>query len=147
MNKKLLLLCMMISINLQSYSKCLSVTIDDLPFNRPTSLQELDIDTDNLISGLKQYGINATLFVNEKGLELDDKTGRIGVLKKWVAYGHSLGNHTNSHLSMHQTPIDQFEKDILNGEQIIKKLMSEDNKPLYYFRFPYNHAGLTVKSR
>lgn len=138
---------MLISIHFQSYSKCLSITIDDLPFNRPTSFQELDIYTNNIISGLKQYGINATLFVNEKGLELDDKTGRIGVLKKWVAYGHSLGNHTYSHISMHQTPLDQFEKDILKGEQIIKKLMSEDNKPLHYFRFPYNHAGLTVKSR
>ena len=47
----------------------------------------------------------------------------IKILKLWIKYGHLLGNHTYSHLSLSDTELEIFKKDVIKGTKISTKLI------------------------
>ncbi len=128
-------------------AKELVITFDDLPYNVDLNVSELDARTKTILDILDRYRIKTIGFVNEEKLYRDNYTQRVQILEQWLQSGHDLGNHTYSHADFHQLSLPEFKSEVINGENFIKKLMTQYDKKLKYFRYPYSHAGLTTDSR
>src|SRR5207302_8517172 len=70
--------------------------------------------------------------------------GLQSVLKLWLAYGATLGNHTSSHPDLNTTPLADYEADLLRGEPAITRALGR--RPVY-FRHPFLHAGKDAATR
>ena len=131
----------------------LAVTFDDLPVVSVThgdlaSHREI---TDRLLAAIAAHGVPAVGFVNEQNLLTDGVTdpARVELLRRWLAAGLELGNHTFAHLDLHRTPVERFEDDVVRGEPVTRGLLHARGMPLRYFRHPYLNTGtsLPVKRR
>ena len=58
-----------------------------------------------------------------------------------------LGNHTYSHFDLHRTPLDEFERDTVRGEEVTRSLLAERGKTLRYFRHPFLHTGRSLETK
>ena len=65
----------------------------------------------------------------------------------WVDAGHELGNHTYSHRSLNDTPLEEFEADVVRGEPVTRRLLEAQGRTLRYFRHPFLHVGLELDKR
>ena len=128
------------------------ITFDDLP----VVSTRRDIDswrdvTAKLITTITANKIPAIGFVNENKLISNGKRddARVELLRRWVASGLELGNHTFSHPDLHSTPVDEFEENVIRGEEVTRALLAEKNKKLRFFRHPFLHTGrsLEIKQR
>lgn len=132
-------------------SKKISVTIDDLPFNRALNVSndEMKSYVEKLLDKIKSQKIPVIAFVNENKLETNGKRDpeRVQILKMWLDAGAELGNHTYSHKSANQISIEEYENEILKGERTIKELLAEKKLKPRYFRHPFLHTGLSLDYR
>ncbi|MGE5680173.1 MAG: polysaccharide deacetylase family protein [Bacillota bacterium] len=122
------------------------ITVDDLPGAPvPEEIDLLKENTNKLLKWFRRSNIPAIGFVNEEKLYQEDKyiDQRAGVLKLWLDNGMELGNHTFSHSDINKTPLEEFKKDIIKGEETVKRLLSEKGMKLRYFRHPFLHLGNT----
>jgi peptidoglycan/xylan/chitin deacetylase (PgdA/CDA1 family) len=125
----------------------IAITFDDLPaVSVPASetcdLAALKANTAKLLVTLTSHSVPITGFVNE---------GRIckslgpealqSLLKLWLDAGAELGNHTFSHVDIDATTVDAYEADIVRGEAVTAKLLSERGRTLRYFRYPFLNTG------
>lgn len=114
----------------------LAITIDDLPWvgPLPTGWSILD-GTERIMSALAAHDATATGFVN---------CGRVRdgapVLRRWLDAGHSLGNHTEQHLSLNRADPDVWSADARRCDEVLRELTGEPALP---FRYPYLHRGPT----
>lgn len=132
----------------------IAVTFDDLPAvsvakGDPSSLA---LFTDRLLSNFTAHQVPVAGFVNEgkltvAGEGLDGQEARLGLLRKWLAAGFELGNHTYSHKSLNELPIEEFEADVLRGEPATAALMGTQGRRLRYFRHPFLQVGLDLGKR
>jgi peptidoglycan/xylan/chitin deacetylase (PgdA/CDA1 family) len=102
-----------------------AVTFDDLPASRlELTPAELDRLTRDLLAAVRQHGVPAVGFVNEGKLFADAtlQADRVNILRQWVEAGVELGNHTYSHADLHRTTLDDFERDVLRGEKITRRV-------------------------
>ncbi len=133
-------------------NKNIAVTMDDLPLQRIGHFKndQCRIIIDKLIEKIKSQRAPIVGFVNEEKLQVDGKNDeeKIELLKDWLNAGFDLGNHTFSHKSANRVPVEEYEKDILNGERVIRNLIEEKGKKLTYFRHPFlqNGRSLEVKN-
>ena len=128
----------------------IAVTMDDLPI--VTSAEDEQVRATfvfDLLNAIFRQKLPVTGFVNEGKLIVDGKESqqRVGYLRQWISAGLELGNHTFSHMDLHQVPADQFERDILNGEPITRALLEKTNRSVRYFRHPYLHTGSSKEVR
>src|SRR5688572_22940935 len=127
------------------------ITIDDLPVGGTVNftVAEWERITRDLVSALKRNAIPAIGFVNEWKLQHDGivEPRRVAVLRQWVEAGLELGNHSFSHLDLHGTSLDSFEKDVLRGEQVTRALLAEASRKLEFFRHPFLHTGRTLATK
>ena len=88
-------------------------------------------------------------FVNEAKLYREGSLdpARVDLLRSWLKAGFELGNHTASHPSLNQVPLDAFEADLLQGETVTRPLMQSEGRTLRWFRHPYLHLGTTPEVR
>jgi peptidoglycan/xylan/chitin deacetylase (PgdA/CDA1 family) len=104
--------------------------------------------TTKLLTTLRDQKIPVVGFVNEKKLykpgEVDE---RIKALQMWLDYGFELGNHTYSHMSLNQRELKDWEDDVVQGESVIRILLSQRKMPLRYFRHPYLDTGRDLATR
>ncbi len=127
-----------------------AVTIDDLPSGTADRLPATEITalTAKLLGTLRDQKIPVVGFVNEKKLykpgEVDE---RIKALQMWLDYGFELGNHTFSHPSLNQVPLQVWEDDVIQGEPVIRMLMAQHKMKLRYFRHPYLDTGRDLLTR
>ncbi|MBF0315308.1 MAG: polysaccharide deacetylase family protein [Oligoflexia bacterium] len=139
------------SSSVQSEEKRVAITIDDLPLNIAESVnnREMGAITDKILFHIKNHNVPVVGFVNEKGLVVNGSIDaeRVGILNKWLDAGVELGNHTYSHKSLHTTPIDEYKKDIVDGESTVVKLLVNHGMKLRYFRHPYLHTGKELQTR
>ena len=131
--------------------RTMAVTIDDLP---TASVLGEDVDraertTRGLLAALRRARVPAIGFVNERKLQpagvLDPR--RVALLRQWIDGGLDLGNHTFSHTDLHRIESAAFERDVLHGEVVTRKLLEAAGRKLRYFRHPYLHTGRSREVR
>ena len=128
-----------------------SVTIDDLPVvTRQKTEKARRSITNRLLRHIGRSGAPVTGFVNERKLFRDDgerDSEQIGYLRLWLENGCDLGNHTYSHLSLHDSDFASYSTEILKGEIVTKELLKEYGKKMTYFRHPYLATGLDLETK
>lgn len=135
----------------QNPQRFIAVTIDDLPVvSTRKDLQNRREITKKLLAHIKKAKVPAIGFVNEN--KLYDKDGKrdeaqVDLLRMWLKAGLELGNHTFSHMSLHDNSLEKYEADILQGEIITKELLGEKGMKMRYFRHPYLWTGLTIETK
>lgn len=128
----------------QGAERLVSMTIDDLPYQRGGSLGADQDLTRRLVGHLRELNVSAVGFVNEIKLHEngpEQLAARSALLKQWLDAGAELGNHTYSHIDINAVALEQYQQDIVKGEEITRALMRERGRTLRYFRHPYLHAG------
>lgn len=127
-----------------------AITIDDLPgtIDSIKNLRALQAIADQLLSALVKHRVPAIGFVNESRIYVPGEVdARINLLRRWLDAGMTLGNHSFSHPDLNDTPLQQYEDDVIHGEVITRQLMREKGLNKLYFRFPYNHTGPTREAK
>src|SRR5262245_53681012 len=143
-----LVLLMNLSVIAQVESRRIAVTIDDLPVvSTRRDLKNRQEITKKLLAHIKKANVPAIGFVNENKLYAADKRdeAQIDLLRWWINDGLELGNHTFSHRSLNEIPLEEFESDLLKGETITKELLAKKGRSIRYFRHPYLNTGLSMK--
>jgi len=128
-----------------------AVTFDDLPgvVAPGEGIEELRSLTEKLVRAIAAEKIPAVGYVNEGKLAPSGarEPERVALLRTWVAAGLELGNHTYSHTDLHRAPLDQFEEDLVRGEETTKTLLSSGHMRLRYFRHPFLHTGRSLETQ
>ena len=124
-----------------------AITIDDGPVDDPSrDLATFQKITDGLIGSLKAENVPATIFINERKLNVPgQRDGRAAVLEQWLDAGFDLGNHTYAHPSANRVPIWRFQDDIMRGEIIMRPLIEARGRKLVWFRWPFLNSGTTAE--
>ncbi len=137
-----------LTISAQKPQRFIAVTIDDLPVVAKNSdLKTRQEITRKLLAHITKAKIPAIGFVNENKLYRDEKLveAEVDLLRAWLNAGLEFGNHTYSHLSLHDNPLEKYEAEILKGEIVTKKLLEAKNEKIRYFRHPYLWTGLSLE--
>ena len=136
---------------LTGQTRSIAVTIDDLPTVSAlgNGIVEAERITRDLVAAVARHKVPAIGFVNERKLRTDGAVDprRVALLQQWIDAGLELGNHTYSHADLHTTPIDDFLRDVSEGEKITRELLGNVKKPLTFFRHPYLHTGRDKETR
>jgi peptidoglycan/xylan/chitin deacetylase (PgdA/CDA1 family) len=112
------------------------------------SAAEITDMTTKLLTTLRDQKVPAVGFVNEKKLyNFGEVDQRMAALRMWLDYGFELGNHTYSHLSLNQVPLQTWEDDVVQGENVIRLLLAEHQMKLRYFRHPFLDVGRDLETR
>lgn len=131
-------------------TRTVAITIDDLPVVTRRHTPEVYRNiTQRLVASLKKNEVPAIGFVNEKKLYSDGSldTLQVSLLKSWLDAGLELGNHTYSHPSLHNISLDDYQKEILQGEIVTRQISKPYGKAPVYFRHPFLHTGRSVATR
>jgi peptidoglycan/xylan/chitin deacetylase (PgdA/CDA1 family) len=72
---------------------------------------------------------------------------RTALLTRWVAAGHTLGNHTYSHPDANALSADAYQQDIARGDHVTRELMAGRGPYTQYFRHPFTHTGDTADKK
>ncbi|HQZ17125.1 MAG TPA: polysaccharide deacetylase family protein [Vicinamibacteria bacterium] len=131
-----------------------AVTFDDLPAVSVArgDTASLAVFTDRLLLNFTTHQVPVTGFVNEgkltvSGEGLEGQEARLGLLRRWLARGFELGNHTYSHRSLNELAIEEFQADVVRGEPATAALMGTHGRRLRYFRHPFLQVGLDLQKR
>jgi peptidoglycan/xylan/chitin deacetylase (PgdA/CDA1 family) len=124
--------------------RTVAVTFDDLPAPHTYKVEKLRDLTRRLLDTVKAHRIPAVGFVNEGKLRANgggEVEARTRILKMWTDAGLELGNHTYSHHSLFNTPLEEFQADLIRGEPVTKQLLAARGMKLRYFRHPFLNVG------
>lgn len=132
----------------------LAITFDDLPAVSVArgDTASLAVFTDRLLLNFTTHQAPVVGFVNEgkltvPGEGLEGQEARLGLLRRWLARGFELGNHTYSHRSLNELAIEEFQADVVRGEPATAALMGAHGRSLRYFRHPFLQVGLDLDKR
>jgi peptidoglycan/xylan/chitin deacetylase (PgdA/CDA1 family) len=123
-----------------------AVTVDDLPSHGPAfeGMDRVAI-ADRMLAAFAAHHLPPVYgFVNGKRVDEHPETKE--VLRRWIAAGQPLGNHTYAHLGLNDTPIDEYLADIDKGEAILRELVP-DERAWRFFRYPFLFEGPTLEKR
>lgn len=120
--------------------------------NFPGYIQDarlLSNKTRKLMRALDASGARAVAFVNEAQQYRDGSPNeaRVGVLREWLAAGHELGNETAHHVSLYETPVEDFKEEVVEGDQLLSKLSAERGRKVRYFSYPYLNTGPNAEAK
>jgi peptidoglycan/xylan/chitin deacetylase (PgdA/CDA1 family) len=124
-------------------------TFDDLIYGGSDPGLERIIElNENILATLRKFSIQAVGFVNEDKLHREGEFDeRCSILVKWIEAGQKLGNHTYSHPDYHRVSFEEFSEDVIRGETVTRRLLSEAGLQLTYFRHPYLHTGRSLEDK
>ncbi|MBR08735.1 MAG: polysaccharide deacetylase [Rickettsiales bacterium] len=142
MKKQLSIILTIAALSLQA-QKQVVITIDDLISNGPfKDLQHIQLVNQQVIDTAVTYGVPAIGFVNEGKLyRNNEEEARKQILRNWLNAGLDLGNHTYSHPSLYNTPLEEFKQEVIKGQEFTTELLQEYGKEMRYFRHPYLNTG------
>lgn len=92
--------------------------------------------TDRVLDVLKKYDAKATFYILGKNIE-----GNEDILKRQVAEGHELGNHSWTHDDLTKISLEQLQHEIRHTQSVIKEVSGAEAKSL---RPPYGTYNKTV---
>jgi len=123
-----------------------AVTFDDLPSSYGNDdLKRFTEITTSLLQSIKRNNVPAIGFVNERKLHMHGELSqRTALLRMWLDAGLELGNHTYSHISIDNVPLETYKNDVIRGETVTKQLLAEKGMKLRYFRHPQLQTGPTI---
>ena len=129
--------------------RTLAVTFDDLPVAQSGAgacdFSALPSFTEKLLRPFREQTIPLTAFVvsgNCPSLTLEQ---RRSVLRMWLEADAELGNHSHSHRSLNNTPLEEYQEDILRAEAELQAAVGPIT--LRYFRSPGLHTGATPEAK
>jgi peptidoglycan/xylan/chitin deacetylase (PgdA/CDA1 family) len=137
-------------VNERVTPRLIAVTFDDLPVaSAQKDLASQRTILIHLLNKICRNRIPAIGFVNESKLMENESPApaRVALLQMWVESGLELGNHTFSHLDFNSTTLDDFERDVIRGEEISARLLTNRGMKLRYFRHPFLHTGMNLEIR
>ena len=123
-----------------------AVTVDDLPLMGPAlpGVTRGEV-ADRLLDAFRRHRLPPVYgFVN--GKKLGGDPAYEDILRRWIAAGNPLGNHSFSHPDLNDTALGDYLADIEGGEAILKKLQG-DGPVWKLFRYPFLHEGDTEEKR
>jgi len=122
----------------------LLISVDDLPVaggGLHTDPGERELITRGLLAALAKHHIPAVGLVIWGNVKTPDD--RV-LLRRWLAAGHELGNHSASHLDFTKTGADAYIADVEAGRTgLAGFLAGEDDRKVRFFRFPFLNEGDT----
>ena len=122
-----------------------AITFDDLPVAQSgtTACDEPGLTslTKQLLTPFQESEVPLTAFVIAGNCSRLTPEQKADVLKLWVAAGAEVGNHTYSHRGLNNTPVEEYEQDILRADTELKSLLGIGR--LRYFRSPMLQTGHT----
>lgn len=130
--------------------RAVAVTFYSLPYMRSSQdeLQEVEGTTRKLIRTITANDIPAVGFVAERGLYKRDQAGvRTTPLRMWLDAGLELGTQTFSHRWLYNTPLEEYERDVVRGETITRPLVVERGQTLRYFLYPFLNTGPDLETK
>ncbi len=146
----IVLLVFPFALQAQKTRRFIAVTIDDLPVvSTRRDLKNRREITRKLLNHITKAKVPAIGFVNENKLYVNNRRdeAQIDLLRSWLDANLELGNHTFSHMSLHDNSLEKYEADILQGEIITKELLQAKNLKMRYFRHPYLWTGLDLETK
>ena len=136
-----------ILLGAQAPARRVAITIDDGPVvGEATDLASFQRVTEGLIGAFVAEKVPVTIFINEQQLNVQgQRDARAAVVERWLDAGFEVGNHTYSHKSANNVPVDEFLDDAIKGEVVMAQLLKQRGKTLTWFRYPYLHSGTTAE--
>lgn len=122
----------------------LLVTVDDLPVaggRLHADPAERKRITDGLLAVLAKHRVHAVGFV-VWGQVRDDHDREL--LRRWLAGGHELGNHTARHSDLGAVDAADYLADVEQGRAGLASLLADSRGAVRYFRYPYLREGETA---
>jgi peptidoglycan/xylan/chitin deacetylase (PgdA/CDA1 family) len=125
--------------------RLMALTFDDLPgADTRAPLAELQAQNRRVLAALHDAQAPAIGFVNEGRLQAPgERDARVAILEGWLDAGCDLGNHTEAHLGLSNTPLREYEDSVLRGEAITRALLEPRGRRERYFRHPFTQTGPT----
>lgn len=115
----------------------IALTFDDVPRTRGPLFMP-DERAVRIIAGLKRAGVEqAAFFLNPGHLDTPDGAGGRERIAAYVAAGHVIANHSNTHPHLSEVTADTFLADIDQAERWLAG--RPGRRP--WFRFPYLDEG------
>jgi peptidoglycan-N-acetylglucosamine deacetylase len=123
-----------------------AVTVDDLPEHGDDipGVSRARI-ADDVMQALQRNGA-ATVYGFANGAFLTDSPGEIKILKRWLANGNLLGNHTYDHLDLDKVAVADYVANIEKEDALLKTL-TPSTQSRRVFRFPFLAEGNTQQKR
>lgn len=97
--------------------------------------------TDRLLDFLLEAGIRATFCVVGTSIRAP---GGPALMRRMIAEGHLLANHTTCHADLGTWSEAAIEADLLQNLGIIRSAVGDPQVPVRYFRAPYGSWGRSV---
>ncbi|HEX3554496.1 MAG TPA: polysaccharide deacetylase family protein [Thermoanaerobaculia bacterium] len=121
------------------------ISVDDLP----VAAGELHSDpaereriTRGLLAALEKHHVHAVGLVIWWNVKSDADRA---LLRRWLAGGHELGNHSAHHLDLTKTGADAYLADVEAGRAgLAAFLRAEGDRKVRFFRFPFLDEGDTA---
>jgi peptidoglycan/xylan/chitin deacetylase (PgdA/CDA1 family) len=125
----------------------LLITVDDLPVaagGLHAEPAERERITSGLLAALARHHVPAVGLVIWNSVRDTDRP----LLRRWLAAGHELGNHSNSHLDLSRTAVDRYVADVEAGRAGLAEFLAQERaqeraRPVRFYRYPYLDEGDT----
>jgi beta-lactamase regulating signal transducer with metallopeptidase domain/peptidoglycan/xylan/chitin deacetylase (PgdA/CDA1 family) len=127
-----------------------AVTLYSLPYMRsyPDDAATEEKTTCKLLKAITSNDIPAVGFVGEHAIfRYGEKEPRTAPLKMWLDAGLELGTQTFSHRWLYNTPLEDYEADVIRGETVTRQLLKERGQPLRYFLYPFLNTGPNLETK
>ena len=109
-------------------SRDIAITIDDLPMIGKTQSR-----FENIVQALIYHKAPAIAFVIANKMDPQ----QVIKLKRFRDQGFLIGSHSYSHISLRNTPVNEYINDLARADEILSPLMTRPK----YFRYPYLAQG------
>ena len=142
------LIILLLATTVDAAPRKVAFTFDDLPgVAAGCDVAQLERMNRKLIDSVRRARIPATGLVVESNLCAQERHRMGRFYEMWLSAGLDLGNHTYSHKDFNETPLQEFEKDVIEGERTLRPLLANRGRKLRYFRYPYLRTGKDLRKK
>lgn len=123
-----------------------ALTVDDLPLHGPDFAGiDRNAIADHLIAAFRAHHLPPVYgFVN--GKKVADHPESMDILRRWLAAGGRLANHTYAHVSLNDSTVEDYLADIEKDAAFLRTV-APDDLGLHFFRYPFLFEGDTLAKR